>query len=113
MLYNQQLYGRNKDTNEFVSGENLEKILGLIFNELFYCYDTKKSKSPNYKPFWLLNAYYKYVRILDNNYVDSNKNQILISLTKELYVNGFIFLGENNINKIFKDLSSIKHTKVA
>lgn len=108
-----QLMKNNEGALNYVSGENLEKILELTFNELFYFYDSNEVKMPNSKPFWLLNTYYKFVRIIDNNYNELNKNQILINLTKELYINGYIFFGAESIKKAFKESNNINHTKVA
>lgn len=102
-----------KDASKYVSGENLEKLLDLTFNELFYFCESKNGKTYDNKPFWLLNAFYKYVRLIDNNSKGINKNQVLINLTKELFVNGYIFFGAKNIKRAFKESSSIRKIKVA
>lgn len=108
-----KIKGNREDTLHYVSGENLEKILELTFNELFYFCESKEFKMPDSKPFWLLNTYYKFVRIIDNNSNKINKNQILINLTKELYVNGYIFFGAKCIKKAFQESNNTNHTKVA
>lgn len=110
---NEKTMKNNEYKLNFVTGKNFEKMLELTFNELFYLCESKNHETIDSKPFWLLNAYYKFVRIVDNNSKGINKNQILTNLAKDIYINGYIFFGSEIIKKAFKAPTKTKHTKVA
>lgn len=107
------MYHGFKDSSGLVnSGENnpsahtrgLFFITQNAFDNLFETLINKENIDSHNIPFWLMELYNEFIRIIENkNLNEKNKLKVVLGISKNLYIQSYMNLGISSTKNIFKN----------